>query len=111
MTWITQEERLYILRWYSSDELTNDEMASDLGMSVPEFFEACIEVGLKPRAEPDIYIPTKAEISRAAAEIRLGWDEDTAEARMRVSRGPGMADDFVDCGHEEGEDLRPAGDG
>lgn len=104
MTWLTQEERLFILRWYSSAELTNDEMASDLGMSLPEFYEACIEVGLKPRAEPDIYIPSKAEISRAAAEIRLGWDVETAEARLRVSRGPDLADDGVDCGYEEGED-------
>jgi hypothetical protein len=106
MSWVKPKERRYILRWYSSPEVTNDEIASDLGMSITEFFEACIEVGLRPREEPDIYVPTQEEIARAAAEIRLGWDSETAESRMRVSRGSDDLGGDVDCGHdEEGLDL------
>ena len=87
MSWVAQDERLYILRWYASDEITNEEMASDLGMGLAEFYEACTEVGLRPRVDPEIYIPTPAEIERAAAEIRIGWDAETVEARLRPAVG------------------------
>lgn len=87
MSWITQEERLYILRWYASDEVTNEEMASDLGMGLAEFFEACTEVGLRPRVDPDVYMPTAEDIERETAKIRLAWDEETVEARLRPASG------------------------
>lgn len=96
MSWVNQDERLYILRWYASEEVTNEEMASDLGMSEHEFAEACIEVGLKPRVDPDIYIPTQEQIAAACAEIRAGWDAETVEARLRPSGGPLLSDDDVD---------------
>lgn len=103
MSWVSQEERLYILRWYASQDITNEEMASDLGMSIFEFYEACTEVGLRPRKEPDIYIPTQAEIEAACAEIRLGWDEETVEARLRPSSGSLFVDEGVESEHHEDE--------
>lgn len=103
MSWVTQQERLYILRWYASTEITNEEMASDLGMSIFEFYEACTECGLTPREEPDIYIPTQAEIEAACAAIRLGWDEETVEARLRPSSGSLFVDEQVDSEHHEDE--------
>lgn len=96
MSWLSQEERMYILRWYASEDITNDEMASDLGMSLAEFFEACVEVGLKPRKEPDIYVPTQEEIARAAAEIRMSWDAETVEARLRPSNGSLFVDEQIE---------------
>lgn len=101
MSWVTQEERLYILRWYASDDILNEEMAGDLGMSIYEFYEACTEVGLKPRVDPDIYVPTPEQIREAAAEIRLGWDSETVEARLRPSSGSLFVDEDVDSGHHE----------
>ena len=103
MSWVSQKERLYILRWYASQDITNEEMASDLGMSLFEFLEACTEVGLKPREEPDIYIPSQEEIAAACAEIRLGWDEETVEARLRPSSGSLFEDDSVDSEDHEDE--------
>lgn len=87
MSWITQEERLYILRWYASDEVTNEEMASDLGMGLAEFYEACTEVGLRPRVDPDVYMPTAEDIERECAKIRMAWDAETVEARLRPASG------------------------
>ena len=87
MSWITQEERLYILRWYASDEVTNEEMASDLGMGLAEFYEACTEVGLRPRVDPGVYMPTAEDIERETAKIRMGWDAETVEARLRPASG------------------------
>ena len=79
-------------------------MASDLGMSLYEFYEACTEVGLKPREEPDIYVPTQEEIAAACAEIRLGWDEETVEARLRPSNGSLFVDEQVNSDDEEDDD-------
>lgn len=103
MSWVSQKERLYILRWYASQDITNEEMASDLGMSIFEFYEACTDVGLRPREEPDIYIPTQEEIAAACAEIRLGWDEETVEARLRPSGGSLFDEDDVDSEDHESE--------
>ena len=93
MSWITQEERLYILRWYASDEVTNEEMASDLGMGLAEFYEACTEVGLRPRVDPDVYMPTPEDIERETAKISLAWDEETVEARLRPASGGIFSED------------------
>lgn len=101
MSWLNREERQYILRWYASDDVTNDEMAADLGMSMLEFFEACTECGLVPRKEPDIFIPTPAEIAIAAAKIRDSWSAETLETRLRMSGGPPEEWEEVDCGDEE----------
>ena len=101
MSWVSQQERLYILRWYASDDITNEEMASDLGMSMFEFLEACTAVGLKPRTDPDIYIPTQEEIAAACAEIRLGWDEETVQSRLRPSGGSLFVDEEVESEHHE----------
>lgn len=96
MSWVSAGERRYILRWYASQDITNEEIASDLGMSIYEFYEACISIGLKPRQEPDIYIPTQEEIAREAAEIRMSWDVETVESRKKTSAGSLFSDEDVD---------------
>lgn len=96
MSWVSPGERKYILRWYASRDITNEEIASDLGMSIYEFYEACVAIGLKPRKEPDIYIPTQEDIARAAAEIRMSWDVETVESRRKPSAGSLFSDEDVD---------------
>lgn len=39
-------------------------------------------LGLSDRVEPDVYVPTEAEIRMAAARIRMGWTQAEREARL-----------------------------
>ena len=39
-------------------------------------------LGLTDRVEPDVYVPTPAQIREAAARIRFGWTQAEREARL-----------------------------
>jgi len=83
MTWVTEAEELHIRRCYDDKSMLNDEIASDLDMSVEEFREACISIGLPHRSDPDIYVPTPQQILAAAAQIRSTWTNADREERLR----------------------------
>ena len=85
MSWVTEEEEALIRKFYSDRSVANDEIASDLDMSVGEFLEACEAIGLKRRKDPPIYKPSPADIRVACAEIRLNWSNADREERLRAA--------------------------
>lgn len=80
--WVTDTESRIIRRLYDS-EWSNEEIAGEVGMSIGEFLEACLAVGLPVRPEPDLYMPTPEQIREACAEIRAGWTQAEREDRLR----------------------------
>ena len=85
MSWVTEDEEALIRKYYNDRSVANDEIASDLDMSVGEFLEACEVIGLKRRKEPPVYKPSPEEIRMAAAEIRLNWTNSEREERLRAA--------------------------
>jgi len=72
------------LRHLWRGELTLDEIADELEMTVDGLLAMAEQMSLGPRPEDNSYIPTQEQIRLAAAEIRRGWTSAELEAR-RVS--------------------------
>ena len=83
MGWVTTEEEEHIRRTYADQALLNDDIASDLDMNEAEYLEACVAIGLEPRVNPPIYVPTQMDIMMAAAEIRANWTQADRDERLR----------------------------
>lgn len=73
------------LRHLWKGELTNDEIAEEMGFSADELDAAAAEMGLPERRETDVYLPTREEILLAAAAIREGWTPAEREARRAAA--------------------------
>lgn len=63
-------------------ELTLAEIAEEMEFTPEQLAEAVASLGLPERSEADVYLPTRAEIRKAAAEIRAGWTPAEREARL-----------------------------
>lgn len=67
-------------RWNS--ELTNEEIAEEVGMTLPTFLAFAASMGLKDRTPAECYMPSAEEIRIACARIRDGWTNEEREARL-----------------------------
>lgn len=84
-SWVSEREAEYIRRTYADQAILNDEIASDLDMNEAEFLEACVVIGLEPRRNPPIYVPSPSDILLASAEIRGNWTQADREERLRAA--------------------------
>lgn len=73
------------LRHLWKGELTTQEIAEEMELSVEELQRAAAFLSLEPRIEPDVYMPTELEIKKAAAEIRSQWTAAEREARLNAA--------------------------
>lgn len=69
------------LRRLWKGELSDAEIADELGISADELQEAAAFLGLPEREDSDVYLPTREEIRIACAEIRSKWTQAEREAR------------------------------
>ena len=67
-------------RWNS--ELTNEEIAEEVGMAMPAFVAFASSMGLTDRTPAECYLPTADEIRMACARIRSEWTNEEREARL-----------------------------
>jgi hypothetical protein len=67
-------------RWNS--ELTNEEIAEEVGMTLPAFVSFAASMGLTDRTPAECYLPSTDEIRMACANIRAGWTNEEREARL-----------------------------
>lgn len=63
-------------------ELTMAEIAEEMQFTAEELAAAAATLNLPERVDPDVYLPTSAEIRWAAAQIREGWSQAEREARL-----------------------------
>ena len=66
-------------------ELTLEEVASEMDVSLDCLFELARSLGLHTRIEPDVYMPSNLEIQKAAAEIRSRWTSHEREERLKAA--------------------------
>jgi hypothetical protein len=67
-------------RWKS--ELTDSEIAEEVGMTLPAFLAFAESMGLKDRVPAECYMPSAEEIRLACAKIRSEWTNEEREARL-----------------------------
>lgn len=73
------------LRRLWKGELTLDEVASEMDVSLDGLFQLAATLGLHDRVEPDVYMPTTLEIQKAAARIRSEWTSHEREERLKAA--------------------------
>lgn len=73
-------------------ELTNEEIAEELGFTDEQLREAAAILELPERALSDTYLPSREQILMAAAEIRAKWTPAEREARLVNARSARMED-------------------
>ena len=64
-------------------ELTLEEVAHEMEVTLDELGVLAACLGLPERAEPDVYLPTPVEIQMAAARIREKWTPAEREASLK----------------------------
>lgn len=62
-------------------ELTDDEIAETMGLTLGELLQFAESLSLPEREESAVYLPTPEQIRLAAAAIRSGWTRAELEAR------------------------------
>lgn len=62
-------------------ELTDGEIAEEMGLSIGELLQFAEQLGLPARKESCVFLPTPEQIRLAAAAIRAGWTRAELEAR------------------------------
>jgi hypothetical protein len=67
--------------------LTDDEIASEVGISLDELRVFAMLLGLPARTPSFDYLPTPEEIRLAAARIRANWTTAELESRRMPWRG------------------------
>lgn len=70
------------LRRLWAGDLTMQEICEEMEMPLEALLAYAATLGLTDRVEPDVYVPTPAEIRQAAARIRFGWTQAEREARL-----------------------------
>lgn len=65
-----------------SGDLTMSEICEEMAMPHEAVAAFAASLGLGPREEPDVYVPTPQEIRQAAARIRMSWSPAEREARL-----------------------------
>lgn len=68
-------------------ELTDEEIAETMGLTLGELLAFAESLGLPEREESAVYLPTPEQIRLAAAEIRRGWSRVELEARRMPWHG------------------------
>lgn len=73
-------------------ELTLDEVAHEMEVTIDELhvLVECLE--LPERTEPDVYLPTQLEIQMAAAAIRAKWTPAEREASRKRAHSATLRD-------------------
>lgn len=68
-------------------ELTDGEIAEEMGLSLGELLQFAEQLGLPARKESCVFLPTPEQIRLAAAAIRAGWTRAELEARRMPWHG------------------------
>lgn len=68
-------------------ELTDGEIAEEMGLSLDELLRFAEQLGLPARKESCVFLPTPEQIRIAAAAIRAGWTRAELEARRMPWHG------------------------
>jgi hypothetical protein len=68
-------------------ELTDGEIAEEMGLSLGELLQFAEQLGLPARKESCVFLPTPEQIRLATAAIRAGWTRAELEARRMPWHG------------------------
>lgn len=80
------------LRRLWQGEATNEEIASELGLSCEELAAVAEDLGLPERSHCDVYLPSPLDIRIAAAEIREKWTPAERESRLAAAHSARIKD-------------------
>jgi hypothetical protein len=78
---LTANQKRALRRLWKGDS-TTDEICVEVGLTAEGLVAAAALLGLPERAEPEIYLPTPAQIRIECAKIRMGWTPAEREARL-----------------------------
>lgn len=75
------------LRRLWKGELTDEEIAETMGLTIGELLQFAEVLNLPEREQSCVYLPTPEQIRLAAAQIRAGWSQAVLESRRMPWRG------------------------
>lgn len=78
---LTSNQKRAIRRLWIGD-LTTQEICDEMGWTETHLVAVAAFLELPARTEPNVYLPTPAEIRLECAKIRAGWSPAEREARL-----------------------------